>query len=100
MVITEEEQKLSDKIINTTCSYFFVQVADVYQRNTPQQVKRARNFAMYILHTEFNFSIRKLSILYKMGTRNTARKIAKVKFLSVHDKLYRENLSDLMNVIK
>lgn len=90
MIITEEEQLLSDNIISAFCSHLGVNIEDVYKKHGTQQVKKARNFALYVLHTEHKLSIKKLSMLYNTVERNVNHKIAKIRFLIEHDTLYKQ----------
>ena len=100
MEITLEEQTLIDCVTQVSCSIFNVNVEEIFKRNTTQQAKKARNLSMLILHTEYNLSIGKLALTYKIGRRNVFKKIAKVKFLTEHDITYKEAISVLRGEIK
>lgn len=77
--LDEKDKRIMDLIETTVCKYFSVEEKDVVSRNHKRDASLARGFIWYILHYNYNFSIKKLANGYYRNIRSITSLISKTK---------------------
>ena len=77
------EQKEIEKVIS---EYFNVDIKDIYSKSRKKNVILAKHLLIFILHDKENVSYSKLSIQFKVCTRNIQYIVYKMRSYVQYDK--------------
>lgn len=94
-----EQEIIFDDVEQAVCTFFDVKKGEVYCDNLKRNIALVRHFTIYILHTNYNISLSKLSKRYKCSVRHIVRVCSDIRFLIEHDKKYRNYYNCLMQYI-
>jgi chromosomal replication initiation ATPase DnaA len=77
------EQKEIEKVIS---EYFSIDIKDIYSKSRKKNVILAKHLLIFILHDKENVSYSKLSIQFKVCTRNIQYIVYKMRSYVQYDK--------------
>lgn len=77
------EQKEIEKVIS---EYFSIDIKDIYSKSRKKNVILAKHLLIFILHDKENISYTKLSIQFKVCTRNIQYIVYKMRSYVQYDK--------------
>lgn len=77
------EQKEIEKVIS---EYFSIDIKDIYSKSRKKNVILAKHLLIFILHDKENMSYSKLSIQFKVCTRNIQYIVYKMRSYVQYDK--------------
>lgn len=85
-----------DEIVEGIANYFGFLSDDLVYRDTKNDVSKARNYAYYVLHYEYGFSLSQISKFFDRTKRNISYQISGVKYLIKNLKEYTQEYNLLI----
>lgn len=90
------EKKEIEKVVS---EYFNVDVNDIYSKSRKKDVVLARHFLIFILHDKENVSYSKLSVQFKVCTRNIQYIVYKMRSYVQYDKEIKKYFAHISNML-
>jgi chromosomal replication initiation ATPase DnaA len=90
------EQNGIEKVIS---EYFSIDIKDIYSKSRKKDVVLARHLLIFILHDKENISYTKLSIQFKVCTRNIQYIVYKMRSYVQYDKEIKRYFTHISNML-
>lgn len=90
------EQKEIEKVIS---EYFNVDIDDIYSKSRKKNVILAKHLLIFILHDKENVSYSKLSIQFKVCTRNIQYIVYKMRSYVQYDKEIKKYFTHISKML-
>ena len=90
------EQKEIEKVIS---EYFSIDIKDIYSKSRKKNVVLARHLLIFILHDKENVSYSRLSIQFKVCTRNIQYIVYKMRSYIQYDKEIKKYFTHILNML-
>lgn len=90
------EQKEIEKVIS---EYFSIDIKDIYSKSRKKNVILAKHLLIFILHDKENVSYSKLSIQFKVCTRNIQYIVYKMRSYVQYDKEIKRYFTHISNML-
>lgn len=90
------EQKEIEKVIS---EYFSVDINDIYSKSRKKNVILAKHLLIFILHDKENVSYSKLSIQFKVCTRNIQYIVYKMRSYVQYDKEIKKYFTHISKML-
>ena len=87
-------------VIESIANYFGYYDNDLLSRDKNGKLPLARNYAYYLLHYEYGYSISNIAKTFCRTTRNIFHQIATVKYLIDNIKEYKQEYNSLVFSVK
>ena len=90
------EQKEIEKVIS---EYFSIDIKDIYSKSRKKNVILAKHLLIFILHDKENISYTKLSIQFKVCTRNIQYIVYKMRSYVQYDKEIKKYFTNISKML-
>jgi chromosomal replication initiation ATPase DnaA len=90
------EQKEIEKVIS---EYFSIDIKDIYSKSRKKNVILAKHLLIFILHDKENVSYSKLSIQFKVCTRNIQYIVYKMRSYVQYDKEIKKYFTHISKML-
>ena len=90
------EQKEIEKVIS---EYFSIDIKDIYSKSRKKNVILAKHLLIFILHDKENVSYSKLSIQFKVCTRNIQYIVYKMRSYVQYDKEIKRHFTHISKML-
>lgn len=90
------EQKEVEKVIS---EYFSIDIKDIYSKSRKKNVILAKHLLIFILHDKENVSYSKLSIQFKVCTRNIQYIVYKMRSYVQYDKEIKKYFTNISKML-